>query len=500
MPAWTKASVRFQFAIALLLVAGTLSAQEADPYKIKPRGHEENFQAVRQAHETNLKRLGADTNFFLRPGLIADKRQQRVEVKVERSTVGKNSPCEFTVIAESSDHGYEALFIAFAKPSDVQQALQFLGTEPGATYDPAALRFWAKGETFLLSVARSNAAPIRLEQLMVDRRTGKSLREAGFIFGGSRIEPSRDDPRKRVYVADVLQPKSIVSLFNATDSVLDVPYFARKEDVYQNTIINPAYEFPEGTLLTLIIEAANKDGSKRVKDLALIVESGASGADAPAGATAALVGLRVQLKDGVSILNEQPTLLGAVEKLATLDRMKHDYYLSVQFAENVTLAQVQAAAKVLAIIDSDKGVRIEPPASGQLFYRAFTPDQKSLNRAARLDHPWELSLAETDGRLAGRLLLVSSVWKDGASHSELEFSERAVFGGSDLRKELDAELAQGLQANRRLKPEVILVFAPSTLRYGQLQKFLETALPTHRSIHVFLDEPMPPVPAKKQSP
>ena len=81
-----------------------------------------------------------------------------------------------------------------------------------------------------------------------------------------------DDPRKKVYTADEFQPKFIVSLFNATDSVLAVPYSTRKEDVYQNTIINPDHELPGGAPLTLLIEPVNKDGSKRVKDLVLLGE------------------------------------------------------------------------------------------------------------------------------------------------------------------------------------------------------------------------------------
>lgn len=479
------------------LLAWPLPAQDAAPYKSKPKGHEKNKQLAISAHEDNLKKYADDNSLLVLPGLVADKRRKRVEVLVERTAVGRDAPCEFTIIAESSDHGYEALLISFAKPSDVHRALQFIGTEPGETFDPGALRFWAKGEPFVLSIVRTNEAPLRLEQLLVDRRTGKTLREEGFLFTGSRMVPAINDTRRTVYAADEYQPKSIVSLFNATYSVLEVPYSAPKEVVYQNTSVNPERELPEGALLTLVIEPVNKDDTKRAKDLVLLVQAGRTPADKPLTGIERLGSLSLQLKDAETVLNGKPTLVSVVDKLASLDRKRHAYYLAVSFGDDVELGHAEALARFLSVIDSEKGVRIEPPPSGQLYYRAFTPDQRLLDREARLYHPWELALAEKDGRVSGKLLQIDSVWKRGAAASELEITERPVSGPQDLRKELDAEVERARKANTRAKPSVIMVFAPSTLQYGQVTKFLAPALPTHKSIHVYLDIPMPPIPSKK---
>jgi hypothetical protein len=487
-----------------LLLLGTLSpalrAQDSDPYKTKPNGHVENKQTAARAHEANLKKFAGDQNVLVLPGLVADKTRKRVEVLVERTGVGRDAPCEFTVIAESSDHAYEALLIAFAEPSDVHRALEFIGTKAGESLDPATLRFWAKGESFTLSLARTNGPPFRLETLLMDKRTGKPLPAEGFLFTGSRMLPDRDDPAKKVYAADEHQPKSIVSLFNSPFSVLEVPYSAAKGDVYQNTIVNPAHELPEGALLTLIFEPASKNGSKRVKDLALEVQSTEPIANPAAPDVEQLKSLSVQLKDSDTVLNDQPTLISAIARLAALDRKRHDHFLSVRFGGNVALGQARALARILSTIDREQGIRIDPPPSGQIYYRAFTPDRELLDRDARLDHPWELLLSEADGRVSGRLLLVTSVWKNDATRSELEFAERPVYEPKDLRRALDAEIAEARKENRRSKPEVIMVFASSTLTYGKLMQFLEPALPTHRIVHVYLDEPMPPVPPKKTSP
>ena len=105
-------------------------AQDETPFKIKPQGHEENKQEAVRAYESNRKKHAGDTNILVRPGLVADKKARRVEVMVERTALQPNAPCEFTVIDETSDHGYEALLISFAKPSEVHRALQFIGAEP----------------------------------------------------------------------------------------------------------------------------------------------------------------------------------------------------------------------------------------------------------------------------------------------------------------------------------------------------------------------------------
>ena len=112
-------------------------------------------------------------------------------------------------------------------------------------------------------------------------------------------------------------------------------------------------------------------------------------------------------------------------------------------------------------------------------------------------HPWELALSEKDGQVTGQLLLVESIWKKDASRSELEFTELTVSSPQELRKELDTEAERTRKSGSRARPAVIMVFAPSTLQHGKLLKFLEPVLPTHKTIHVFLDEPMPPIPAKK---
>jgi hypothetical protein len=475
--------------LAWLILVAPLPAQETGAPRSLPKGHEENRRVVALAHAGNVRKYAEDRTILVLPGLVADRKKGRVEVMVERTALGPNAPCEFTVIGETSDHGYEALLISFARPSAVQQALEFIGAEPGAAYDPESLRFWARGGSCVLSLSATNGPPLRLERLLVDRRTGKPLREEGFLFTGARLVPALADPQKLVPAADEYQPKSIVSLFNATCSILTVPYSAPKEEVYQNTIVNPDTGFPEGALLTLAIEPASQAEAGRAKDLLLL-----AGPGRPTAAQEPLASLDLQLSDGPAQLNGKPGVVSMLEALAGLDRTRYRYYLTVRFGDQLELGQAQALARILAVIDCERGVRVEPPPAGQLYYRAFMPDARFLDRRARIFHPWELALSEKDGQVSGRLIVVDSVWKNGVPAPELSATERAVASPRELRRELDAEQERARRSASRARPPVLLVFAPGSLKYGQLAAFLEPVLPTLKIVHVCLDAPVPPLP------
>ena len=492
--------LRLHHVVLLLLAMAAAQAQVDAPYKSRPRGHEQNQSHVARIHQDELRKYAGDTNLLVLPGLIADRRTRRVEVRVERSAVGPNAPCEFLVVGESSDHGYEALLIAFARPSDVHQALRFIGTEPGQSFDPPTHRFWAKGERFHLSVVATNTLPIRVENLLMDRRTGSPLPEEGFLFTGSRQVTSASNPLQAVYAADAMQPKAIVSLFSTPYAVLEVPRSLSKEVVYQNTTVNPDPPIAEGTLLTLVIEPAQPKGSRSVKDLVLQVDAGSQQGDPSGSNVDALASLRLQLRDGPPVLNRETTLVSVVGSMAALDRRNQAHFLTLRWSGGVTLGAAQALAEILASLDREQGVRIEPPWPGDPYYRAFTPNRELLDRVERPFHPLELALQEKDGRISGRLLLFESVWKEGASRSELQSLERTNLNAADLRRELAADRERTRSSGRRPRPAVMLAFAPSHLTMGGLTAFLEPVLTNHTALHLFLDESVPAPPARTSAP
>ena len=102
MPLWLHVAV-------VLFAVATVHAQFDSPFKDRPHGHSDNRVRVDRIHQDELRQFAGDTNRLVLPGLIADRRKQCVEVRVERSAVGANASCEFLVVSESSDHGYESL-------------------------------------------------------------------------------------------------------------------------------------------------------------------------------------------------------------------------------------------------------------------------------------------------------------------------------------------------------------------------------------------------------
>lgn len=493
MPLWLHVAV-------VLFAVATVLAQFDSPFKDRPLGHPENRARVGRIHQDELRQFAGDTNRLVLPGLIADRRKQRVEVRVERSAVGANASCEFLVVSESSDHGYESLLIAFARPSDIHAALRFIGTEPGESYHPPTHRFWAKGERFQVSVIATNGNVLRVENLLMDRRTGTALPPEGFLFTGSRRIPAPDNPHRLEYVADTVQPMAIACLFSTPYAVLEVPRTVSKETIYRNTTVNPDFKIAEGALLTLAIEPVLPLGSKSVQDLVLQIDAAPGTGKPPGSKVEALANLRVQLREGSTVLNPDGTLVSAVIAIAALDRQKRIPFLTLHWSPAIQLASVQALAEILDSLDSEQGIRIEPPLPGEPYYRAFTPDRQLLNRTERRAHPPELALHQKDGRISGHLLLVESVRREGTSGSELECIERPLLDSADLGRELEADRERHRSPNRRPRPNVLLAFVPPDLTLGQLTTFLKPALTNQTAIHLLLDEPMPPAPPKPSAP
>jgi len=69
----------------------------------------------------------------------------------------------------------------------------------------------------------------------------------------------------------------------------------------------------------------------------------------------------------------------------------------------------------------------------------------------------------------------------------VKVTEFAVDSGESIRKRLDADADRRREAGRDPAPPILLVFAGGDLTYGRLFDFLSLALPTHNTIHVYLE-------------
>ncbi len=412
-------------------------------------------------------------------GLVADRKEKRIVLCGQATGLtAKGEPPEFFIIAENSGHDYEALAVVFAKPSDVHRALVFIGMEPGRRVDPDRLRFWPKGErAFFTFTARltekETIGPVRMERLFVDRKTGRPLDARGLVFTGSAFVPSPTDPEETVYAADVFGPNAIAASYNEPSAVFDVPRQAPQKEVYGNIGVNPETVFPPLATLEIAIEPEYKTGKKRVLDLAMSV------APVPKADGAGLADMVVTVRDGQdAVLEKDQPVSRAMELFSERIRDGHDPFVTLRFDDALPIGAASRLAAVLGELDTETGLRMEPPPPGQLYYRAFSPDPSFKDRTRRFAQPWELRLTRGADGTAGVLTRLTPRWVKGQTTPEIEAEDFPVASGRALREKLD-KLGPGLR--------VVLVFAPSDLPYGELWSFIGAVTETHPLVHVFAE-------------
>ncbi len=465
-------------AIALCLLAGCGGAQTPPPAPASENPREKNRAAVAQAFKDNQARAAGNPDLWVRMGVVADRKARRVAIQAEAMGLEKGgNPPEFFLIAERSAHDYEALAVSFAKPSDVHEALVFIGLHPGRPVNGAALQFWPKGErvvvTFACNDPRKPFGPVRAESLFMDNRTGAILPATGLVFTGSRPASTPGGKAdEKVYGADVEDPHSIAANYNEAHSVLDIPRQCPKGAAYDHLAVNPEYVLPMHAMVTVCMEPERRDGTNRVVDVALTVKPGAGKALA-FDLTLAGGGPRVANGSLNDVLREFTGLTGK----------GRDPFVTVAFDDALELRTVRDTCALLASIETENGIRIEPPPAGQLYYKSFVPPEKFRDRANRLAQPWELHFSRKGEALVVRLTQVVEVWKTDDLRPELKISHADVPTPEALCQELTAR-GPGLP--------VILVFAPPTVTHGEVLRFVGPVLKTHGTVHVYLQEATPP--------
>ncbi len=446
-----------------------------------PTARESNTAKAADLHGRQTKEFGANTNYLVRPGLLADRAGRRVTVVAESIHLGAGSPVEFPLISENSGKDYEAFAVSFAKPSDLHAALTFIGLPAGRSTEASRLRFWPKGERVKVTFHYTemvNGKPldrvIPAERLVLDSRTGKTLPETGFVFVGSSWMPSPDSSQTGlVYAADVFSPNSMVSLYNESGTVLDVPRRAAQHEVYSYQIPNPALPLPTAQFIEVVIEPERNDGHLRVCELTLEIVPGAPGATLPGASPAYVVHEAGGTPSTNTTLKE---LAGLFEKIMISRR---DPFVTLQPDDTLTLDSIRTAAALLDTLENKHEVRIEPPPAGHPYYRAFLPDEKHRERANRPIQPWELNLARNNGVVTGELVRLDEEWKGDdtrPTYREHHFAVASAASLADALKQKDA-------------PSVMLVFAPANLSYGDLRRFIAPVMESNLILYVFLQSP-----------
>ncbi len=437
-----------------------------------------------RAFTDNLAKFKDDADVLVREGVLASRKEKTVHVWARATALLPQEAMEFFLISDKSGKGYEALCESFAKPSDVEAALEFIGLKPGRPVDIEHSVFWPKGDRILIHFgwmeppAEGKGAgeqrTARAEDLVIDTGTNHTLPQDGFVFSGSYwLKPDADvNGGKPMYAPDVLDAGAIAANFNDRDSVLDVPRQAAKGLVYGTLKMNPKYRFRAGQAVDVVFEPESKDGKSRVRDLTLTV-SMPPGNAGPQGAKYTLVdSAGKSAMDGEKLTH----LLAAFN---SLNEAKLDPFVTVRIDKDMTLESVQQVYRLLAGMDNTKGIRIEAPPDGELYYRAFFPKAELKVRAERLGRPWELHLQDVQGKASGELILPADKINDNGGKGELKWPARTA-------KEMDKILAE----NSDKWSQDVLIYAPPTLSYGAMMDLIGVSLKTHPTMFVFIDIPL----------
>ncbi len=455
--------------IVLILIASFTNADTNDSSRTSNKKH------VNDIYKSKRAKNKENPDILILPGLTANRKTKELHIIAEATGLKEGETAEYFLIGEKSGHDYEALAISFALPSDIRKALIFIGMTPGRPVNNEKMQFWPKGERvkiyFKKELTPDTKARIRAEKLVKNTKTGKSIAELGFVFTGSIEVTSATNSELKALAADVFDPMSIAANYNETDSILDLPRLAKQSDVYETQVISAAYSFKPGELISILIEPEHKDGKTRVQELMLDINW------LPA-TTNKDEHLMFDLNDKEKKLMAEVELTELLEKFKIIINAEQDPFVTINFADNLPLLAAKKICSILGVLDSEKGIRIEPPAKGQLYYKSLMPEAFLRERKNREPIKWEIHIKLVDEKVKYSLINIEPEWKDGATTSTLKITNHDIHDSKELIK---------LLKTKEVSIPVIIVFAEPDITYKQLMNIVKPAMSIYGVVHVFVE-------------
>jgi hypothetical protein len=155
-----------------------------------------------------------------------------------------------TLPAPKGQKAHETVVVFDVVPSEVHKALESLGLKPGKPVRGEGQVTGALVDVLLVLPKSGNLAEreVRIESVMLEKRTGRPLPPLAWHFTGSV-------PKDGKYGADV--SGTLISLYPVTDEVVLQSAFTMKEEGLIKVDTAKALLPPEGTPVTLVLRAAS---------------------------------------------------------------------------------------------------------------------------------------------------------------------------------------------------------------------------------------------------
>lgn len=278
--------------------------------------------------------------------------------------VQKGTPLEFLFAASDTDRDYETMFLIKQPIADFCRDIEKAGLHRGSPIDVSKCHLWPVGCTVKMTPSISD---------FVESKMPSGLSSGTFVYtGGTRDE-------KGVPIANGEMPASLFSLYTLPQSPFLPKGIHEQGQVYG--CHTAAQTLKKGAEYRFTI---SWDGETAPNTLKIVARSG----------------------NGADIVRQIRT----VAETSDLD-------VEVVFDGSMNVAEARKLAAALALIDSDH-VMINGCGDG-LFFRAFLPLEKWLDRRERLTQPFELTIGNPD-----KLVYIDEDWSVDGDDPKL--TERTI--------------------------------------------------------------------------
>ena len=431
-----------------------------------------NLDQVASHLRENMERFGSDSNVLIRPGLVANRTGRWVRIEAEACGLKSPTPTEFFLISTRSGHDYEAIAVSFAAGRDLHTALEFIGLPAGLPIDPGARRYWPRGERVRSEFSWSDSNGTHramVEELILDRRTGKALPAKGLVFTGSRTVrlPGTD---QMGYAADDIEPQALAANFNHSDVILDVPRQAAQSEVYSQLVPNPAFPLQAGQPLLITLTPEYPAGRLRVQTLTLSVR--------PAPASTPVTNPVFDLSGDPANELTNACLAGLLAAFGRMTEAGKDPFVTLKFDDDLTLRDAQSIARWIASIEGENGIRIEPPPPGDFYYRALLSQESLRQRKGRATQPWEFHWpALLTGNATGSLTRIEEEWQDDKNDFAITARDFPV-----TQPRAISDILQREGGTR-----VVFVYLPPATPYHAIRAWAQAIQATHPTIFIYAE-------------
>jgi len=375
------------------------------------------------------------------PGVVSDKQKREVRLLAEAVGHPAGITTEFLLVGPLSDRAYESAAVTVAKPGDIVRAIEHLGVARGGCIASRPFRFWPYGERLVATMRRLDGAEKPLQSLIHDSEASAPLLgDGGLVFTGGHWNSAGE------CWGDTNMPSSVISLYNESSTILDVPFQVGQSEAYGRLTLAEA--MPYGTLIEIVLRPL----TSMPRVLPLVV-------------TAAMQGLEVKLTcaEASGAVLKQAGLADSLTWMKSLSEQGRELFVTLDMDDAMPLKRATDVARVFEMLDG-KGIKLDGKTASGLYPRAFLPQEKWRERKDRNPQPFELHVTQdASGKIVKKLVFIEEDWSVPGLDPKLTPREYPFENWSEL---------SGLVAKTGgpdCKVSLLFVFAPAEMA---LAKFM----------------------------